>query len=186
MAWGASANALVHQITFTANPGSWEQNFGIGSPFGLPDDPTLTGTIWIDDTTLNGPSSVTDLSYDTGTHSWTAADITDAYFTFGSTATGIVINGVALIFGPAVDRNFLSFSPVGDVNYGSAGVSDALAGDVSNDTIGIYCAHCVTATDLTRDGNGPGAVPEPGAWALLLAGFGLTGAALRRRAYVAG
>jgi len=27
----------------------------------------------------------------------------------------------------------------------------------------------------------PGDVPEPGAWALMLAGFGATGAALRRR-----
>jgi hypothetical protein len=29
----------------------------------------------------------------------------------------------------------------------------------------------------------PGAVPEPASWALLIAGFGLTGAALRRRRY---
>lgn len=29
----------------------------------------------------------------------------------------------------------------------------------------------------------PDPVPEPAAWALLIAGFGITGAALRRRAY---
>ena len=33
----------------------------------------------------------------------------------------------------------------------------------------------------TGGGGGAGAVPEPAAWSLLIAGFGLTGAALRRR-----
>lgn len=33
-----------------------------------------------------------------------------------------------------------------------------------------------------RVGNSPATVPEPAAWTLLIAGFGLTGAALRRRA----
>jgi len=31
------------------------------------------------------------------------------------------------------------------------------------------------------DGPGPGAVPEPASWAMMIAGFGLTGAAMRRR-----
>jgi hypothetical protein len=31
----------------------------------------------------------------------------------------------------------------------------------------------------------PGAIPEPASWAMLIAGFGLTGAALRRRRYAA-
>jgi PEP-CTERM motif len=31
---------------------------------------------------------------------------------------------------------------------------------------------------------GPGGVPEPASWALMIAGFGLTGAAMRRRTKV--
>lgn len=35
--------------------------------------------------------------------------------------------------------------------------------------------------DFTTNSNGPGAVPEPAAWALMITGFGAAGAMLRRR-----
>lgn len=39
----------------------------------------------------------------------------------------------------------------------------------------------VTLTVAGADGGGPGVVPEPGAWALMILGFGCAGHALRRR-----
>jgi len=38
-----------------------------------------------------------------------------------------------------------------------------------------------SVTDSGFDAGGTGAVPEPASWAMLIAGFGLTGAAMRRR-----
>jgi hypothetical protein len=39
--------------------------------------------------------------------------------------------------------------------------------------------------DVTYDSTAPGGVPEPASWALMIAGFGLAGAALRRRGILA-
>lgn len=39
----------------------------------------------------------------------------------------------------------------------------------------------VGVDDLQSDGSGSGAVPEPGTWAMLIAGFGVVGAARRRQ-----
>jgi hypothetical protein len=38
-----------------------------------------------------------------------------------------------------------------------------------------------TIFSITGSGFDTGAVPEPASWAMLIAGFGLTGAAMRRR-----
>jgi PEP-CTERM motif len=37
---------------------------------------------------------------------------------------------------------------------------------------------------ILASAQGPGGVPEPASWALMIAGFGLVGAAMRRRAAV--
>jgi hypothetical protein len=39
----------------------------------------------------------------------------------------------------------------------------------------------IAAWSIVVEGGGPGAVPEPAAWALMIAGFGLVGGAARRR-----
>ncbi|NJC08157.1 hypothetical protein GGQ62_001155 [Polymorphobacter fuscus] len=39
--------------------------------------------------------------------------------------------------------------------------------------------------DLASNGGGAGAVPEPASWAMMIAGFGLTGAMMRRRTALA-
>lgn len=46
----------------------------------------------------------------------------------------------------------------------------------SNDLLGV----AYDDFSFTVDGGGPGGVPEPASWALMIAGFGLMGAALRR------
>jgi len=47
---------------------------------------------------------------------------------------------------------------------------------------GGYCTGCdIIAIDDVYFGNAGGAVPEPATWALMIAGFGMAGTALRRR-----
>ena len=51
-----------------------------------------------------------------------------------------------------------------------------------NNDVGAYTLTISGAGDITQPGGGPvGGVPEPSAWALMILGFGATGALLRRR-----
>jgi hypothetical protein len=161
----ASADLIV-TINWTEHPGSWDQNFGSGSPFGLPADPAITGSVTIDED-LGGLASILALDYTTGSRVWTLADLNPASH---ATSSGGMVQQVFLVFGPV--------NPPNDVSFGVDGAADAL---ISDDVNGIDC-HCIT---YALAGAGGGSVPEPAAWALMLAGFGLAGAALRRRAYAA-
>lgn len=58
---------------------------------------------------------------------------------------------------------------------------DLQAGDTVGIAINYDGAYFNDSTGLNFTLTGPGAVPEPASWALLIAGFGLTGAAMRRR-----
>ena len=61
-----------------------------------------------------------------------------------------------------------------------AGVSYfAVASGFENDDFGAYALTITGPGDITVGGN---AVPEPATWAMMIAGFGLAGAAMRRRA----
>jgi hypothetical protein len=62
----------------------------------------------------------------------------------------------------------------------TSGVPSSLLGAINsvNGGYGICCG----GSDLIVNADVSGSVPEPASWVLLIAGFGLTGAAMRRRA----
>lgn len=90
------------------------------------------------------------------------------------------------------DRNFFLFGPVlyDDVAYKAAIKTTPAAQPVF--TLGTFTASTYPRnsdptvpiqnyTITVSDANAVGAVPEPATWALMIVGFGLTGASLRRR-----
>jgi hypothetical protein len=115
----------------------------------------------------------------------------DFSFASGTGSLSFVSN---LDIEPGTSTNFLfgTFTPTGGVApYGTYTFYDAAVfaqfydasnnhlGDVAFfDTCGSQTAGC--AFTRTVD-SGPLAVPEPASWALMIGGFGLTGAVLRRR-----
>ena len=96
----------------------------------------------------------------------------DHRFTFTTVATfGIDANMIefsALDNGSEVGRTFFYFAPGA---FGANGTYQTIV-------FGEDQAATLTVSGI---GGGGGAVPEPASWAMLIAGFGLTGAAMRRR-----
>jgi hypothetical protein len=149
---GSPAAAAVKLIDFTVNGGGWTHVNGVNSPYGLSQQPTLSGTLTFDDT-KTGADAFLDLSYATGTRAWTLADIQAGSGVFYS---GGAFEAFVLYLGGA---NLLGSNNAAGIYEGSNG---------------IYCNGCVGINSIS-------AVPEPGTWALMIGGFGLAGAALRRR-----
>lgn len=82
---------------------------------------------------------------------------------FGNATVGITLSGRAV--GPAVTTFFATFDPG---IFLTAGTYETPAASIQ--------AGRLVVTNL-----GPGAVPEPATWAMMLMGFGLVGASMRRR-----
>ncbi len=99
----------------------------------------------------------------------------------GTLIQSVVINGV--------NDTYYGFEREGDVhdirgvsiwNTDAAGIGyNKIKYDIGSDL------SLAPPTDSTGGGRDPDAVPEPGVWALMLGGFGLAGASLRRRRRVA-
>ncbi len=67
-----------------------------------------------------------------------------------------------------------------------AGVSYfAIATGFANTDFGRYSLEITGPGTITIGGGGQGAVPEPSTWAMIIAGFGIVGGALRRRRMLA-
>jgi hypothetical protein len=153
----ASTPAFASLITvdFDVIGGGWFQTFGPGSPFGLTSQPTLSGSVTIDDTVTSGAAFV-GIDYTTGSRTWTLSDI-------DQTTSFVDYNG---------DGSFQQFG----INFTSS--LDFL---YSSNTVGVYdgtngiaCNFCFTVTSISG-------VPEMSTWALMLLGFaGLGWAAYRR------
>ncbi len=147
----SAAQAAILTVNFTVAPGTW---FGGGTPYGLI-DPSLSGSVDVDTTDTSG-NSFSALNFVTGTKTWTLADINigSSYVQFDG-------------FG-----NFGQFALIlTSGNYVYTNNTVALFDGDSN----LACNGCVSTSI------GTGTVPEPASWAMLIAGFGMTGALLRRR-----
>ena len=151
---------------------------------------TMTGRNWARLDTYFGKS-----------HDQMAADIIGKGFTVAVTADVNALlgtlplgsgewTGYAAIMGRAPVRDLIwgSFAPVSQ--SGSIGWSYAFSGAGAWTTdIDVFPSNVVPNQGGDADMNiwayaGGGNVPEPASWAMLIAGFGLVGAAMRRRATV--
>lgn len=139
-----------------------------------------------------------DLGLDLHTYQWTTGPLVTG--TFDATLTGVTfsditnfkifVNGVAITQPGRFDSVILSSDGSNDnfyvsydtsdtaSHYGIGSYHDVETADVQsfNYGAGHFEVHAVADTDP-----GDGAVVEPASWALMLAGFGATGYAMRRR-----
>lgn len=180
MAPAASLNAASVTVTsvVTGGPGAYTHVFSLtnntvpGSTFyffGVDLQGTITGTppSWADTANFNeGWTNFNESGSDTVFNStWCCAAIGTE---FGITTTGFSV---------------LSESNPTIVRYFVFGV-----GLPVTDNIGQFTFNSPTTPDTNPGYEGivtSGAVPEPASWAMLIAGFGLVGTALRRRAAMA-
>lgn len=79
----------------------------------------------------------------------------------------------------AADINLVGFA--GNDKGGENVYLSTTAYDMFTDTVYFHNSNDQTIYRLGGGGGGGGGVPEPASWAMLIAGFGLTGAAMRRR-----
>jgi hypothetical protein len=136
------------------------------------------------------------------THNFMAADVTSKGFTVANAATlntllsTLPLNGgqwssYAAIMGQAPNRELIwgSIAPVntnGNIDWWYAYSSDTSWQTESN----AWPANIVpngggSSADMNIWAYTGDVVPEPASWAMMIAGFGLVGAAMRRRAMVA-
>jgi hypothetical protein len=158
--------AALITVSFDVEGGDWFQLIGAGSPFGLPSQPTFSGSVTIDNTLSNGAAFV-GINYTTGSRVWTLSDIdrADSY---------VVYNG---------DGSFRYF-----VLYFTSNTSPPHNYIDTYNTVGVYdgvdaiaCNNCV----VLASNNTP--VPESSTWAMMLLGFaGLGFLGYRRRQKLAG
>jgi hypothetical protein len=155
------AAASIKVVDFTVHGGSWTHLNGVDGPYGLPDQPTVGGSVTLD-TTVTNASAFLDLDYTTGTRTWTLADIGSGSLSFFS--------------GDSLIAFAIFFTTPGNV-LGSSNTAGIAEGANT-----IFCNGCVTV-DSVHD---PVAqVPEPSTWLLALLGFGGAGAMIRRQRAVA-
>jgi hypothetical protein len=100
--------------------------------------------------------------FNTGTYGYNSTALGSLTFSFASNEIGFLITGVPSGFGPTDFTLFFTAD-----NAGSASFSFE---DFGNDNVGIVIDNVALA-----------AVPEPSTWAMLILGFGVVGAAARRR-----
>jgi hypothetical protein len=99
------------------------------------------------------------------------ATATDLTFNFDN--DGYLLFKLPGFFAPAYCADGASAAPT---CIGSPGSENIFVGGLAQVTL--------DGSTILASAQGPGGVPEPAAWALMISGFGLTGAAMRRRANV--
>lgn len=111
-----------------------------------------------------------DMTYQS-TQGWRIADAAD--FLTGPTAAD---------FG--TEASFKCASAWFDTVYTHCDYGDGAAHAIFNDPLSPFVGNPAVETWVIRSGSG--AVPEPASWAMFIGGFGLIGAAMRRRAVKVG
>ena len=152
-----SASAAIKVVDFTLF-GPWSHVGGPDSPYGMPAQPTIIGSVDVDDTAT---SAFVDLHFATGTKTWTLADIKPSSRVVYS---GGSISGLQLIF--SGQTGFATFATAISATGASIGDGRSLIfGNARIDAVSDRVA----------------AVPEPASWALAILGFGAVGTMARRK-----
>lgn len=113
---------------------------------------------------------------------------TPTWFDFDITGTSVAVGSVytAVLTTTASARNAVTFGPNLNIFTGQPLTGDAYAGGkliatVDPDANGYCNRSGICDLSFRVTGTTPAAVPEPAGWAMMVGGFGLLGAALRRR-----
>ena len=170
-------------------------NANAQAPFGaagITQGMALSGTFLIDNSIAPAPAGFDNIFYSNYADAAVILGSTDFSFnigTLGFTADGADLAGIQYnnghFNGFAYSKAF-TFQNVGytlSISGGTFSISDANFHNYVNGFINIGDRNVTGKTDFVPPppaGTGPG-VPEPASWALMIAGFGFTGAALRRR-----
>lgn len=136
---------------------------------------TIVGSVTGDFTSPSGAGSSLSPSSFTATNG-SVFSFTSAIGNFSGTVSNVVVGG------PTSNRVLSayalgSFSPLGIYSAFIAGPASVTLSFTQNNAEGAISGGFTLSTPPAPT---PG-IPEPAAWALLIAGFGLTGAAMRRR-----
>jgi hypothetical protein len=197
---GAAQAAVLYDngpANFTIN--AWTAAFGISDAdsFVLGASANVTGFTF--DTWLNLGDSVTSIDWAITTAPFGAAiasgtaavgySLTSAGIFGGSFDGGhniVAIASVALTAGTYYlelgnGQTAQSLGVYWDINNGPSSAFQSGFGDLEDECGPGTCSNTFTITDGGKDGT----VPEPASWALMVAGFGLVGGALRRRTVIA-
>lgn len=148
------AAAVEYMLEFTISPGSWMSTGEI--PYDIDPNATYVGTFTIDDADYRF-SSIRAFSLTAGTKTWSIVDLDPSRTTLFYVGLG------------SPHASFVNFAFMGDQNAFSGGSAVFQEGDNY-----LACNSCLSFPPVAN-------VPEPGTWALLITGFGMAGAALRRR-----
>lgn len=197
--WGAAAQAATYDIFLTGSPatgGYSSQDIGANhydqfnmslsgvdgnNPLTLAEGDIVNATVTFD-ALFTVPASVTFTSfglYFGNSAGFPAGDVgVDGSFTFYNGASVVASNSSGTGTSGQVIHSAIFFPP-----FNGAFTFDSFTATFEvldlPDTVTLdYSGFTYTRADI---GGGSGGVPEPGAWVLMIAGFGGAGAMLRRR-----
>lgn len=157
-ATAAPASAAIVRVNFQVASTGWFNSFGSSSPYGLPAQPTISGSAVIDSSLSGSGATFLAIDWVTGTRTWTLADINLA-------------SSLSIFSGD----NFVQFSLVFSQTFNFVSTFNTVS--IEDGVNGIACNGCVRITSVES-------VPEPSN--IVLIGFALVSmlgfAASRRRA----
>lgn len=152
------AAAAIVTEPFLIIPNQWFSTHPGQGPYGMGSNPYIKGAVVVDDT-KTGAEALIDLDLVTGTRTWTMADVdmTKSFVSFNATTGRIIGFGIWFLEPNNIISTGAQFRE-GDVII------------VTNSGVWVGNSYDVAM-----------GVPEPSTWAMLIAGFGLSGMALRAR-----
>lgn len=147
--------------------------FATGQVLGYSDQSCLGGyTVSLD--TLAQTITLTGAVADFADYSYSALTITDI--------SDVTITSLSTIqFAPLFDTTDFSFVPTPQLSFTSNSISIIFGSAVAGGDTFEFNFDGTGQAIFAYNGGGNGVVPEPASWAMLIAGFGLIGATMRRR-----
>lgn len=162
---GAPAARAAVTYDFVADSAFGNPNIGYGGTFHAAF--TLTVSRYITADTRFQPSELDSCSVASSTRALTICDAHDLFIDLYGEGPAVAF-GVATF--PGLTSIYYVFQP------------GAFAANGTYETVRFGASqHAVLTVSGFEEPQTPGGVPEPSAWALMIAGFGLAGATLRRR-----